>query len=53
MNVAKVFKHSPAIFNNDATLTSAILDRILHEPFLRSAASWPAPVRNSAHFQIG
>ena len=26
----KVFKHWPAIFNNDATLTSAILDRILH-----------------------
>ena len=26
----KVFKHWPSIFNNDATLTSAILDRILH-----------------------
>ncbi|MCY2955349.1 MAG: ATP-binding protein [Planctomycetota bacterium] len=25
----KVFKHWPSIFNNDATLTSAILDRIL------------------------
>jgi len=26
----KAFKHWPSIFNNDATLTSAILDRILH-----------------------
>jgi DNA replication protein DnaC len=26
----KVFKHWPSIFNNDSTLTSAILDRILH-----------------------
>ena len=26
----KVFKHWPSIFNNDATLTSALLDRILH-----------------------
>ena len=26
----KVFKHWPNIFNNDSTLTSAILDRILH-----------------------
>lgn len=26
----KVYKHWPGIFNNDATLTSAILDRILH-----------------------
>ncbi len=26
----KVFKHWPCIFNNDSTLTSAILDRILH-----------------------
>ena len=26
----KVFKHWPSIFNNDATLTSAILDRVLH-----------------------
>ena len=26
----KVFKQWPSIFNNDATLTSAILDRILH-----------------------
>ncbi len=26
----KAFKHWPTIFNNDSTLTSAILDRILH-----------------------
>src|SRR5665811_2606411 len=26
----KVFKQWPSIFNNDSTLTSAILDRILH-----------------------
>ena len=26
----KAFKHWPSIFNNDATLTSALLDRILH-----------------------
>jgi DNA replication protein DnaC len=26
----KAFKHWPSIFNNDSTLTSAILDRILH-----------------------
>ena len=26
----KAFKHWPSIFNNDATLTSAILDRVLH-----------------------
>ena len=26
----KVFKHWPSIFNNDSTLTSAILDRLLH-----------------------
>lgn len=26
----KVFKHWPSIFNNDATLASAILDRVLH-----------------------
>jgi DNA replication protein DnaC len=26
----KIFKHWPSIFNNDSTLTSAILDRILH-----------------------
>jgi len=26
----KVFKHWPAIFHNDATLTSAVLDRLLH-----------------------
>jgi len=26
----KVFKHWPSIFNNDSTLASAILDRILH-----------------------
>ncbi len=26
----KVYKHWPSIFNNDSTLTSAILDRILH-----------------------
>ena len=30
LSTNKVFKHWPAIFNNDATLTSAILDRILH-----------------------
>lgn len=26
----KAYKHWPAIFNNDSTLTSAILDRVLH-----------------------
>ena len=26
----KVFKHWPSIFNNDSTLTSALLDRVLH-----------------------
>jgi DNA replication protein DnaC len=26
----KVFKHWPSIFNNDSTLTSALLDRLLH-----------------------
>ena len=26
----KVFKHWPSIFNNDSTLASAILDRLLH-----------------------
>ena len=26
----KAFKHWPSIFNNDSTLTSAILDRLLH-----------------------
>lgn len=26
----KAFKHWPTIFNNDATLTSAVLDRLLH-----------------------
>jgi DNA replication protein DnaC len=26
----KAFKHWPSIFNNDATLTSALLDRLLH-----------------------
>jgi len=26
----KVYKHWPSMFNNDSTLTSAILDRILH-----------------------
>ena len=26
----KVFKHWPEIFNNDATVTSAVLDRLLH-----------------------
>jgi len=26
----KAFKHWPAIFNNDAVLTSAVLDRVLH-----------------------
>jgi DNA replication protein DnaC len=30
LSTNKAFKHWPAIFNNDATLTSAILDRILH-----------------------
>jgi len=30
LSTNKVFKHWPSIFNNDATLTSAILDRILH-----------------------
>jgi len=27
----KAFKHWPAIFNNDAGITSAILDRLLHQ----------------------
>ena len=26
----KIYKHWPSIFNNDSTLTSAILDRVLH-----------------------
>jgi DNA replication protein DnaC len=26
----RAYKHWPEIFNNDATLTSAILDRLLH-----------------------
>jgi DNA replication protein DnaC len=26
----KIYKHWPSIFNNDATLTSAVLDRLLH-----------------------
>jgi DNA replication protein DnaC len=26
----KAFKHWPAIFNNDSTLTAAVLDRLLH-----------------------
>ncbi len=26
----KAYKHWPSIFNNDATLTSAVLDRLLH-----------------------
>ena len=26
----RVFKHWPEIFNRDATLTSAVLDRLLH-----------------------
>ena len=26
----RVFKHWPEIFNHDATLTSAVLDRLLH-----------------------
>ena len=26
----KAFKHWPSIFNNDSTLTSAILDRLFH-----------------------
>jgi DNA replication protein DnaC len=30
LSTNKAFKHWPSIFNNDATLTSAILDRILH-----------------------
>ena len=30
LSTNKVFKQWPSIFNNDATLTSAILDRILH-----------------------
>ncbi len=30
LNTNKAFKHWPSIFNNDATLTSAILDRVLH-----------------------
>lgn len=30
LSTNKAFKHWPGIFNNDATLTSAILDRILH-----------------------
>lgn len=30
LSTNKVFKQWPGIFNNDATLTSAILDRILH-----------------------
>lgn len=30
LSTNKIFKHWPSIFNNDATLTSAILDRILH-----------------------
>ena len=28
----RLFKHWPAIFNHDATLTSAGLDRLLHHP---------------------
>jgi DNA replication protein DnaC len=30
LNTNKVFKSWPGIFNNDATLTSAILDRLVH-----------------------
>jgi len=30
LSTNKAYKHWPGIFNNDATLTSAILDRILH-----------------------
>lgn len=30
LSTNKAFKHWPSIFNNDATLTSAILDRVLH-----------------------
>ena len=26
----KAFKHWPSIFNNDSTITSAVLDRLLH-----------------------
>ena len=28
----RLFKHWPAIFNHDATLTSVGLDRLLHHP---------------------
>ena len=30
LTASKAFKHWPGIFNNDSTLTSAILDRLLH-----------------------
>lgn len=38
----KPFKHWPTIFNNDATLTSAVLDRLLHhaETLLLEGASY-------------
>lgn len=38
----KVFKQWPSIFNNDATLTSAILDRVLHhaEPVIIEGKSY-------------
>jgi hypothetical protein len=32
LSTNKAFKHWPGIFNNDATLTSAILDRIAPDP---------------------
>jgi DNA replication protein DnaC len=38
----KTYKHWPDIFNNDATLTSAVLDRVLHhaETILIEGASY-------------
>jgi DNA replication protein DnaC len=30
LNTNKTFKHWPSIFNNDTTLTSALLDRVVH-----------------------
>ena len=30
MSTNHAFKHWPEIFNNDTTLTSALLDRLLH-----------------------
>jgi len=42
LSTNKVFKHWPSIFNNDATLTSAILDRVLHhaEPVIIGGKSY-------------